>query len=78
MKNKRPVLFKTLRFFAVIAVCLAIFLALTPISLAAQYPAVGVKVTIGPCIRVSPGGTVTSNVSTLTFEDSGIFTVMAR
>jgi hypothetical protein len=78
MKSRRSVFFEIMRVLTVIAVCLAIFLALTPATFAGQYPAVAVRATIGPCISVAPDGTITSNVSAIAFEGNGLFTVMAR
>jgi uncharacterized protein YqfA (UPF0365 family) len=76
--RKNAISLRILRILAVVTVCLALFLVLTPVSLASSYPAVTVQVTVGPCIRVAPDGTVTSNVSALAFVGDGMFTVLAR
>ena len=78
MSSKMPAFFKILRVLTVIAICLVFFLALTPTAFAGRYSTVAVRVTIGPCISVTPDGTVTSNVSAVAFEASGLYTVMAR
>jgi|DewCreStandDraft_5_1066085.scaffolds.fasta_scaffold05190_5 hypothetical protein len=58
-------------------VSVLLFCVPATVASAGENRGVGVKVSIGSCIRVSSDGTVRSNVSTVSWEGNNLFTVVA-
>ncbi len=66
-------------YISLILLTVAMFLLVpASASFAGDRNSVSVEVTIGPSIRIGPGGAVKSNVSTLAFAECDLLTIVAR